>query len=456
MKHGTILSSWLNDNSCFIKRGDTKITSTHTCMDGGALAISDSMAFSHKYAEGLLYGDKYFVCERATDVIQMYLDLDFCLPDSGPQVDIGLIKGIAANVRSVTGTYFNENFAIIACTSASKKVDGDKTKSGVHVIVQDLYINRAQAPTLSKEVIKSLQRDFPKFKWKEIVDIQVYGSGLRMIGSRKMIHRRMAVTRDDTNTGSTDKRADVEVVEIDEGRAYWPIFKLMNSNEFESVPALEDMSSLRVITTTVCECSIRAEPGIRAMTTCESKTLRMAPAILKKPSSRKPTDDVHVDASSFEMIRCVIRGFTIPQWGNIEITGIKREKHSYLINVAGGWCINAQKEHNSRDIYLVLTKKGMYQGCFCKCETTEGRLHGLCRDFKSEYKRVPEGTLLTLFPNHVPSDKPVPVPDSILDKEITDTSSTWMDYNPVTEYDKSVIESIIFLEGICSNIENYN
>jgi hypothetical protein len=71
----------------------------------------------------------------------------------------------------------------------------------------------------------------------------------------------------------------------------------------------------------------------------------------------------------------------------------------YIINTSSRYCQNLQREHNSNGIYFVLNRTGLYQKCFCRCNTTEGRVSGKrCVDYHSPGVRVPNKILTLLFP----------------------------------------------------------
>jgi hypothetical protein len=71
-------------------------------------------------------------------------------------------------------------------------------------------------------------------------------------------------------------------------------------------------------------------------------------------------------------------------------------------------CMNlVKREHNNNSIYFIIKPCGVYQKCWCNCDTTEGRKHGQCRKFISRGNILLAHNLAILFPNHRPSNAPM-------------------------------------------------
>jgi hypothetical protein len=58
-------------------------------------------------------------------------------------------------------------------------------------------------------------------------------------------------------------------------------------------------------------------------------------------------------------------------------------KNVYIIWTKSKYCLNIGRNHNSCGIYFKLSKDGLCQKCFCKCDTQEGRKYGYCKDYSS-------------------------------------------------------------------------
>ena len=68
------------------------------------------------------------------------------------------------------------------------------------------------------------------------------------------------------------------------------------------------------------------------------------------------------------------------------------------------FCANLGRPHKNNTVYFVLTRAGLSQRCFCKCDTTEGRAYGYCRDFRGPPLAVPAQAVDALL--RPPDDAP--------------------------------------------------
>jgi hypothetical protein len=55
----------------------------------------------------------------------------------------------------------------------------------------------------------------------------------------------------------------------------------------------------------------------------------------------------------------------------------------YFAEPDDNFCMNVNRTHSSSSIYFQITPSGICQRCFCKKESTEGRLYGSCTKFCS-------------------------------------------------------------------------
>jgi len=70
----------------------------------------------------------------------------------------------------------------------------------------------------------------------------------------------------------------------------------------------------------------------------------------------------------------------------------------YFVRVDSSFCMNIRDEHNHNSIYFLINKHGLYQKCFCTCDTTEGRAFGPCKKYRSSLYYMPNYVILALFP----------------------------------------------------------
>jgi hypothetical protein len=67
--------------------------------------------------------------------------------------------------------------------------------------------------------------------------------------------------------------------------------------------------------------------------------------------------------------------------------------------------MNVNRQHTSSNIYFQITPTGITQRCYCKKETIDGRLHGLCKEYASKEVPLTSTMKKTLFGNEVISKK---------------------------------------------------
>jgi len=378
------LSRWLYQNRCFLG-SDNQKNITHLCLDGGRLNIPDNLMedFFKQYAKGIIEGEKYYLCECITPVIKFYCDLDFILDK---ELDIPDIKNFVLSLNKTIVHHFKENFSSIVCVAPSKNVQKDKQKkikTGVHIIWSGLHLDIDKAYSLSRVMVDNMKTLYPDYDWENIIDEQVYNNGLRMIGSRKVSNKRRAIK----NT------KEYEIIKIDEGRTYEPKFcineygDILETNRELNTRKNEDIAGL------LTGCSIRSWSGEKSLEPVEP--LPLLSLKKKKTSSRVDTD---IEKKILDRVESFIRYQTIIQW-NSPLRQLKKQGNFYIAKIDSMYCLNIQREHNSCGIYFQITDQGLFQRCFCRCETLEGRNNGYCSKFKSTVFPLPLEVRKMLFPN---------------------------------------------------------
>lgn len=73
-----------------------------------------------------------------------------------------------------------------------------------------------------------------------------------------------------------------------------------------------------------------------------------------------------------------------PAYTNAKITHVKRIKNDYYIQSYSRYCMNRRGNHRSNHVYFVMSKKKLYQKCYCTCDTTQNRTFGKCKNFSSK------------------------------------------------------------------------
>ena len=70
------------------------------------------------------------------------------------------------------------------------------------------------------------------------------------------------------------------------------------------------------------------------------------------------------------------------------------------VNVDTNYCMNVGRCHTSSHIFLEFTPQGIYQRCWCKKDTLDGRKRGRCRDFRSDMWEISAIARNVIFPEY--------------------------------------------------------
>ncbi len=381
------LSRWLYQNRCFLTSDDQK-TITHLCLDGGRLHIPDDLMkdFFKEYSKGLKNGERYYICECTTNIVKFYCDLDFFCEE---EINDNTIKEYSKKLQDIILHYFKEQYTMIVCKAPPKTVQKDKqkkVKTGIHIILPELFLTIEMAYSLSRVLANEMKEHYPEEDWNEIIDEQVYTNGLRMIGSRKVTNKKRKIKE--------QKKDEYEIIKIDEGRSYNPLFLYDNKGEVQTQKSLLYDLPVENIEHLLEACSIRSFDGEKALEPIE----QIEESVMKKQKRKMSTKiDTDIDKKIIDRVESFIRYQTITQW-NSPLRQLKKHNNFYIAKIDSMYCLNVQREHNSCGIYFQITSEGMYQRCFCRKETLEGRKNGYCSKFKSTVFPLPLEVRKMLFP----------------------------------------------------------
>lgn len=405
------LCSWLYKNNCFLK-SDSGIKHTHLCLDGGKLNIPDELMseFFKEYSKGVRNKETYYICECNTPVTKMYCDFDFVCDE---KIDITFITEVCKIISEVIKFHFKDSYNLLVCTSPCKSVvknDVQKIKTGVHLVVPDLFVSIENALGLSKLFVTTLKNKYPNYDWGTIIDDHVYDNGLRMICSGKI---------------GKNKTVSNEY--------YYPRIVIKTVDTLQMFDISSDFNKLEEFLGYCCIRSTRNE--------------RPTDPIESIPVIRKKRVDTTVVKSVEERVESFIRQQTIPQW-NSSLIQFKKQNSFYTAKIDSMYCMNTEREHNSCGIYFLITEMGLIQRCFCKCNTTEGRKNGLCSEFKSDLFPLPKDLKIMLFGRETKTKK-----KQVLSGKMqveTFSSNSMMQKEETTQmYLKMSMNTIRFIESKC-------
>ncbi len=174
---------------------------SHNLMSGGSFFIPDNvyLKFLSLYSSDLLSKQRdWLISElpvfKEYDVSRLFFDIDVI---DSLEIPFQVILSYMKIIQNVLCQYFSQNTdycKAVVCTtqSTSCKRDGiDMVKTGIHIIYPDLGVTLPQIYQIRHTIIYKLQEAYPRIypqnAWDDIVDKAVYTSGLKMLGSFKIV-----------------------------------------------------------------------------------------------------------------------------------------------------------------------------------------------------------------------------------------------------------------------------
>lgn len=361
---------WLKSRGYWVGFGDPAAP-THLLLDGGKARVPDEAhgAFLNAYAASLLRHPERRPClvELRTPVFKMFVDLDtrFGSQETAHAASRGAIMALIARLGAVVCP---EGTRALVCVASAPKPEADgSVKLGFHVVWPDVRVTTATARELRAQMLASLA-DVPPAElglvapWESIVDATVFrGNGLRMPWSAK-------------------GRGDGRYYEL-----RWVVGSDGSADQVE--PAT--VSALREA---LHQLSIR---------TWGPETVRLASADDDEAAAAAGGDDKPVPkqlAAYADVLPRLAAALPVEFLGQ-KFTGVLATEHCFMLRSTARYCFNLGRTHRTNNVYFVLTKQGITQRCYCRCETTEGRRQGLCKDFVSPCWQVPKDVLAAFFPD---------------------------------------------------------
>jgi len=112
-------------------------------------------------------------------------------------------------------------------------------------------------------------------------------------------------------------------------------------------------------------------------------------------------DDPVVHASLERYIQKYMEG-----QGSTDVTKMYVHGDIYLVSTGSKYCENIKRNHASNHVWFMIDGDTIRQKCFCRCETTKGRISGFCKDFSGRALRLPDDVYKALYPKGT-SKKPM-------------------------------------------------
>ena len=305
-------------------------------------------------------------------------------------------------------------------------------KHGIHVIFPSCFVKIEQALYMREALVDKLITTYGDMYapagWPSVVDNAVYGTGrgLRMYGANKASS---CVQCRGKKHGENDMKCGVVKCgtagqgKIDEGRPY-----TLHSVYLDGKPdaAMRDnyMNKRQFLIRNTSIRTIRREPSPNwsCYSGCpqfgdELQTIVKEGEVtykikqkeakfrgdLKIKTGSSNTTDIG-DKAILAIFEKHIRTRFVTRYAKLRVVSVcKSDKGFYFITVGGEgqhWCLNKNPagDHRRNTIYFQCDHKGIYVRCRCPKLTTEGRMKGMCKDYKSSIKALNISENAILFP----------------------------------------------------------
>lgn len=430
------------------KRSDTE-EPTHLLMDGGMLAVppGQTRLFCEAFARSVLDGQVNYLCEkRAAERLKLCVDVDFYAPQAQ---DIGQLVHIVRIAAGVAFDMFSKSDRCMdVLISSSESFETEKngttcTKTGLHLVWENLPVDVRAACMYREALVQRLELsgiDAPLGGWSTAIDSAIAKHGiLRMLYSHKLADcsacQNKKALRESCDACLGKGRVDI-------GRPYHlqAVF-IKTENRIEAIP---EAKTVEAIVDHLLRASIRTEEtpvgindvlpswfetpmfisGNKARMTKRSR--RQLAASLDEGHSTIDgiIDKEHISDELVKKIESYIRSTSRRELISVEYRDVEvtqalyaHERNVIYAKTDSHYCLNTRTKHRSNTIYFELKRCGeMRQKCFCRCDTTIGRRHGLCSVFKSHPVNIPEKQLDMFFP-------PIAVNNSDAGSEVSPTDT---------------------------------
>lgn len=361
---------WLRARGYWLAR-DADERPTHLMLDGGKARVPEesAAAFLNAYAASLVRFPDRRPClvELRTPVFRMFLDLDtrFEAPEAAAAalrdgLPAAVMRAVAAEVPGPA----------LVCASSAPKTEQRGAKLGFHVVWPDVRVTAGTALELRRRLVARLDAEAPVADvgvvpgagggWDGVVDAVVYkSSGLRLPWSAK--------GRDD-------------------GRYYDLRWHMDVDGSLRPAEAPAGVAALR---DAVSQLSVRC---------WGQPTLHIESAHVDESAAAGGGSYVAKSLGAYADVLPRLADALPVQFLGQKFTGLMAGEHCVMLRSTARYCFNLGRQHNTNNVYFLLTRRGVCQRCYCRCETTEGRRYGMCKDFSSACWAVPRDVLDAFFP----------------------------------------------------------
>lgn len=389
---------FLRTGGYVIPKTATDREATHLFLDGGKAAVPDDVngTFLNAYAAGVVRSPHQRPCivELRTPVFRMFMDMDACWPEAptagssgDPCAAVAAARAVLLHVARVARETFEEPAADVmeVCVASECKTTREGwSKQGFHVVWPDVYVTAVTALAFRDKLLEGPLPDPWPFANDpdKVFDACVFKSaGLRMPWSNK--------GRGDSSH-YVPRASVVWTPAADDSDDDAEDFVITHHAEPGGVSDIRDHMSR------LC---------IRAFGKEET---RVAPDLHRRIADAAAAAADGGGAGSSKAPNCANLaryGHVLPalddalpvQYAGQRFTGLVEGENCFMLRSTSRWCGNLGREHRTNNVYFVLTRKGIHQRCYCRCETTDGRAYGMCKDYSGPTHAVSQEVVHAFF-----------------------------------------------------------
>ena len=372
---------WARARGYWLRAGQEGQAS-HLLLDGGRLAVPPEAhaALLNAYAISIAAYPAHPPCmvEVRTPVFRMFLDLDARFDSAAAAAEAMALRGSAVDAllrRAATAAV--PGVAALVCAASAPKVEaardpgGQAThKLGFHVVWPDALVTTRTALALRERALQAIGDLCPADlglvgRWEDILDSVVYrSSGLRMPWSAK---------------GHGDSRV------------YVPRARLLEDGTLAALDPPRGVSAVRDLVHQLCIRSFGREATVSSGGGDDDDPDP------ENAESQQGQAYTHKALAAYSDALPALAAALPVQFLGQRFCGLLAAEHCFLLRSSARYCFNLGRQHRTNNVYFVLTRRGICQRCYCRCETTEGRLYGMCKDFSSEVWPVPPEVMEAFF-----------------------------------------------------------
>lgn len=384
---------------------------THVFLDGGRACVPPSAMreLTEAYADAILAGYAQHVVEcPPKGRMRMFVDIDSKhMPSSLGEEGKGAgDRAVVQDVLNVARRRFPDGTGKSAVVCLKKNTQG-QLGGGIHIIWtgDGAVVSGSRAAELRDSLVEGMNQARPHscIKWEDAIDAAVYRScSLRLIFSQKRDSPDRYVpafeyARKNDPCTQTQKKDEKEEKNEDELQNV-----IHDDDDDDNAFEIRDIPPLEVVTDLaewVRRTSIFPPVAFSLDTASHEHTrvhTQQGGRGADVPDEWHDADDIggeetgavrlkyaSVDPDLLEKLRLALPE---PYRTSCSIVGVrqvdnqKSKTKSYVLQTNSRFCINLGRCHSSNRVYFVANRDGVFQRCFCTCDTTEGRRFGRCQD----------------------------------------------------------------------------